>query len=161
MGTLKWYARDPRAALIGMMELSLAERGAYTTVLDLIYINDGALPDNAEMIAGYLRVSLKAWNKIRNRLILGGKLYVHAGCLRNERADLEVERALKRIRSAANAGLASADSRTQPIDPARGRGNDRSTAVQRPLVGRVDTPTTTNTNLSFLGSGLRKGKDDQ
>ena len=51
MGSIKWYKRDPRAALIGMMEMSLAERGAYTTVLDLIYVYDGALPDNAEMIA--------------------------------------------------------------------------------------------------------------
>jgi hypothetical protein len=69
MGALKWYKRDPRAALIGMMELSLAERGAYTTVLDLIYVYDGALPDSPEMITGYLRVSPVAWGRIRTRLI--------------------------------------------------------------------------------------------
>ena len=145
MGQLRWYKRDPRAALIGMMEMSLAERGAYTTVLDLIYIYDGALPDNPEMIARYLRVSLKAWASIRGRLISAGKLYVHGGCLHNERADFEVEKALKRIKNAATAGLASADSRTQPIDNAKGGPNARSTGVQRALVENVNTPTTTPT----------------
>ena len=37
MGTLKWYKRDPDAALSGMFELTLEERGAYNTILDLIY----------------------------------------------------------------------------------------------------------------------------
>ena len=46
MGTLKWYARDPRAALTGMMELTLEERGAYNTILDLIYCHDGEVVDD-------------------------------------------------------------------------------------------------------------------
>jgi hypothetical protein len=162
MGALKWYKRDPRAALIGMMELSLAERGAYTTVLDLIYVYDGALPDSPEMITGYLRVSPVAWGRIRTRLISAGKLYVHGGCLRNERADFEVEKALKRISSAAKAGLASADQRTQPFD-STGRGtNGRSTTVQRPLVGHVDTPTPTPTkNLLSYSAGRKFRGDDR
>ena len=41
MGHLKWYKRDPRAALTGMMQLTLEERGAYNTILDLIYVHDG------------------------------------------------------------------------------------------------------------------------
>ena len=32
MGVLRWYKRDPRAALSGMMELTLEERGAYNTI---------------------------------------------------------------------------------------------------------------------------------
>ena len=35
MGELKWYKRDPRAALVGMSCLTLEERGAHNTILDL------------------------------------------------------------------------------------------------------------------------------
>ena len=41
MGTLKWYKRDPRAALAGMMKLTLEECGAYNKILDLIYLRGG------------------------------------------------------------------------------------------------------------------------
>jgi hypothetical protein len=78
MGSLKWYKRDPRAALTGMMGLTLEERGAYTTVLDLIYCHDGELIDNPREICNWLNCNIRTW------------LYVHAGCLRNERADHEV-----------------------------------------------------------------------
>jgi len=36
----RWYKRDPNAALEGMAVLTLEERGAYNTVLDLIYTHD-------------------------------------------------------------------------------------------------------------------------
>ena len=42
MGVVKWYKRDPNAALTGMASLTLEERGAYNTILDLIYAHDGA-----------------------------------------------------------------------------------------------------------------------
>jgi uncharacterized protein YdaU (DUF1376 family) len=90
MGSLKWYKRDPRAALTGMMGLTLEERGAYTTVLDLIYCHDGELIDNPREICNWLNCNIRTWKRIRARLMDLGKLYVHAGCLRNERADHEV-----------------------------------------------------------------------
>lgn len=104
MGILKWYKRDPRAALAGMASLNLAERGAYNTVLDLIYINDGKLPDNGKEIAHWLRIDVRRWLRIRKRLIEKGKLYPYAGELHNERADIEVQETLKRIAQAAEAG---------------------------------------------------------
>lgn len=93
MGTLKWYARDPRAALTGMMELTLEERGAYTTILDLIYAHDGELEDNNAVLP-WLRVKAQTWRRLRAQLLSKGKLYVRDGCLRNERADEEVRKAL-------------------------------------------------------------------
>ena len=90
MGTLKWYKRDPRAALTGMMGLTLEERGAYNTILDLIYCHDGALVDDAREICNWLNCNVRTWKRIRARLMDLGKLYVHGGCLRNERADNEV-----------------------------------------------------------------------
>ena len=42
----RWYKRDPNAALEGMAVLTLEERGAYNTVLDLIYTHDGSVDDD-------------------------------------------------------------------------------------------------------------------
>jgi hypothetical protein len=96
MGTLKWYKRDPRAALTGMMGLTLEERGAYNTILDLIYAHDGKLLDDPETILPWLNCDPRTWKRLRSRLIGCGKLYIHAGHLHNDRADDEVLQALRR-----------------------------------------------------------------
>jgi hypothetical protein len=82
MGVVKWYKRDPNAALTGMASLTLEERGAYNTILDLIYAHDGAIDDDHKFIAGGLRVDLRVWKRIRQRLIEGGKLYINGSTLR-------------------------------------------------------------------------------
>ena len=99
MGILKWYKRDPRAALTGMMGLTLEERGAFNTILDLIYCHDGNLVDDPKLIATWLGVDQRVWKRIRFTLIECGKLYIHAGCLHNQRADAEVHEALHRVSS--------------------------------------------------------------
>jgi uncharacterized protein YdaU (DUF1376 family) len=90
MGTLKWYARDPARALAGMMKMTLAEAGAYSKVLDLIYLREGNLLDDPHEICRWLNCKPRIWKKIRAKLIDMEKLYVHAGCLHNERADEEI-----------------------------------------------------------------------
>ena len=136
MGTLKWYQRDPRAALTGMMGLSLEERGAYNTVLDLIYCHDGAVDDDARFIAGWLNVDVRIWKRLRERLLSSGKLYLYRGQLRNERADIEIDRALHRVASASHAGLTSAIN--------RGYGSRKINGMQPTSVERtLEQPTTT------------------
>lgn len=111
MGSIKWYKRDPDAALQGMFELSLEERGAYNTVLDLIYAKANKLPDDDRFVAGWMRVDVRVWRRIKLRLIALRKLRVDAGFLRNGRADVEVDRAILRGLSASDAGRASAAKR--------------------------------------------------
>lgn len=111
MAQIKWYKRDPSEALNGMMELTLEERGAYNTVLDLIYSRDGNLPDDDRFVAGWLRVDLRVWRRIKATLIERGKLYVEAGILRNKRADEVILTALSRVASTREAGKASARSK--------------------------------------------------
>ncbi len=130
MGDLKWHKRDHRAALTGMMELTLEERGAYNTILDLIYCHDGALLDDERFIAGWLRVDVRRWRRIRNTLLAAGKLYQCGPNLRNERADREVDAAQHRVRSAADAGRVSAAKRLGVFNHINGLG---STVVQRPF----------------------------
>jgi uncharacterized protein YdaU (DUF1376 family) len=103
MGVIKWYKRGPNAALTGMASLTLEERGAYNTVLDLIYAHGGAIDDDSKFIAGWLRVDVRVWRRIRHRLVEGGKLYTNGPTLRNARADHEIDAAQHRYLSAAEA----------------------------------------------------------
>jgi uncharacterized protein YdaU (DUF1376 family) len=115
VGELRWYKRDPKAVLMGVADLTLEERGAYLTVLELIYSKEGSVEDDDRLLAGWLRVDVRIWRRIRARLIERGKLYVNGPNLRNERADREVVAVLERIRNAAQAGLRSAEKRSADI----------------------------------------------
>ena len=103
MGLIKWYKRDPHAALEGMMGLTLEERGAYNTVLDLMYAHDGRLPNNDREIASWLRVDIRRWRRIRKRLIEKEKLYIYASELHNRKVDEVCENALRRVALASEA----------------------------------------------------------
>jgi len=107
MGTLHWYKRYPNDALNGMAMLTLEECGAYNRVLDLLYIHDGALRDDETELARMVHCDVRVWRRIRRRLMDLGKLYIHAGCLRNPRADNEVHLAMKLVASSRQAGLSS------------------------------------------------------
>lgn len=107
MGRIRWYKRDPNAALAGFAVLTLEERGAYETVLDLIYAHDGDLNDDEHFLAGWMRSDVRVWRRLRKRLVDLGKIYIHAGKIRNERADREIDDALHRVASAATAGKES------------------------------------------------------
>lgn len=143
MGQIKWYKRDPSAALNGMMELSLEERGAYNTVLDLIYSRDGNLHDDDRFIAGWLRVDVRIWKRIKSTLIDRKKLYVDGDFLRNERADAEVLSALSRVGSARDAGLASARSKASKSNV---KSRKNRTLAPTDVGTSVSTPVSTNYN---------------
>jgi hypothetical protein len=89
MGSLKWYKRDPRAALLGMQGMTNEEVGAYNRILDLIYCHDGALVEDHRYICHALKCNVRTWRRLRTRLLELGKIYMHAGTIRNERADHE------------------------------------------------------------------------
>lgn len=113
MGELRWYKRDPNAALTGMACLTLEERGAYNTILDLLYARDGHLPDDETEISRLMHCDRRIWRRIRRRLMDLGKLYIHGGNLHNTRADDEINYALTRIAKTKIAGLKGAETRRQ------------------------------------------------
>jgi uncharacterized protein YdaU (DUF1376 family) len=146
MGKLRWYKRDPNAALAGMMELTLEERGAYNTVLDLLYARDGDLDDEPHFIAGWLRCDLRVWKRIRQRLIDTKKLYILDGKIRNRRADDEVLSALHRVASAEEAGRISGTSRRHKSSAAANENNGLGrTAVPTERERNPELTTTTST----------------
>jgi uncharacterized protein YdaU (DUF1376 family) len=102
---MRWYKRDPDAALNGMAVLTLEERGAYNTVLDLIYSHDGNLHDDERTLARWIGCDIRVWRRVRRRLLDLGKLYVHGGNLHNGRADEELYAALQRLSGAATSAV--------------------------------------------------------
>lgn len=155
MGKLRWYKRDPVAALEGMSNLTLEECGAYNKVLDLIYARDGAVDDDDRFIAGWLRCDVRVWRRIRARLIDLKKLYVDAGSLRNSRADREVDRGLSMVASASEAGKASA--RKREADKSKDK-NLAETPVAS-TASTNSTPTTTASSSSLRSDESRARKN--
>ncbi|MFC7378251.1 DUF1376 domain-containing protein [Brevundimonas sp. GCM10030266] len=93
--SLPYYKRFPRDFLEGTIGLSFETKGAYAIVLDLIYMRDGRLPDDARYIAGQLGCSVRKWTAIRAELIAAGKLAAEDGIISNFRADYLTEETRK------------------------------------------------------------------
>jgi len=89
--SLPYYKRYPRDFIEGTIGMPLELKGAYALVLDLIYMQDGKLPDDARYISGLLGCSVRAWNGIRSSLLERGKIYVNGEFISNYRADKERE----------------------------------------------------------------------
>lgn len=102
--TLPWYRRFPDNFIAGTVGLTLEEKGAYSLVLDLMYVRGGPVPDEPRYIAGVCNCSVRKWNAIRARLIDLGKISVVDGYLTNHRAEEEIEIAGKISREAAENG---------------------------------------------------------
>lgn len=110
MSDTPWHKRYHSDALTGYMELSLEERGAYTTFLDMMYDRGEPLKDNERLLAGYLGVSLRKYRTIRESLIEKGKIYVtDDDKISNRRFDKERENVLKTSRKRAENGKLGAE----------------------------------------------------
>jgi uncharacterized protein YdaU (DUF1376 family) len=97
MGKLKWYKRWTDAALVGMSDLSLEERGAYNTILDLIYNLANRLYNDDREIAEYMHCDMRTWKTIKPKLIAKGKLYISKdNRICNGRADIETGKTLRK-----------------------------------------------------------------
>lgn len=102
--TRPWYRRFPDNFIAGTAGLTLEEKGAYSLVLDLIYVRGGPIPDEPRYIAGVCNCSVRKWTAIRARLIELGKITVIDGHLMNARAEKELENAAKDARELAENG---------------------------------------------------------
>lgn len=75
--------------------MSFEAKGAYAIVLDLIYMQGGALPDDARYISGLLNVSIRKWKSLRSELVADGKIQASGEFLTNYRAVSEIETLMK------------------------------------------------------------------
>ena len=100
-----WHKRYHSDALNGYMALSLEERGAYTTLLDMLYDRGEPILDNDRLIAGYMGVSVRKARAMVESLIGKGKIIrTGGGHLTNARFEKERENELKTSRKHAENG---------------------------------------------------------
>ena len=114
-----------------MLSLTLEQRGAYNTCLDLIYDRAGPIPDDARWLAGWMGVSVRRWAVIREALIESGKLYAlnvnSVDCLMNPRAACEIENQLKLSRKLSESG-AKGGRNSRETKPEANENNDKGEA---------------------------------
>jgi uncharacterized protein YdaU (DUF1376 family) len=85
---MDWYPRNPRKFDMGTLGWTLAERGAYSCLVDAYYENEGPLPADEGAIAATLRVDLETWRVIAGKVL--GKFEVRDGLLYHEVCDKEL-----------------------------------------------------------------------
>lgn len=95
MNGLPYYKAYPRDFLEGTIGMPFEVKAAYRLLLDLIYMQDGRLTDDARYISGHLGVTVRKWNIIRSELIERGKIQIISGFIANYRADKELETSRK------------------------------------------------------------------
>ena len=108
MSALEWYPRNSAKALEGMRRLTLEQRGAYNTLLDLIYSRGAPVPDDDRWLAGNMNVSVRKWLIIRAELLAAGRIVAredrHGPVLSDEMAEIEIEKQTSRRRVNAESG---------------------------------------------------------
>lgn len=105
MSDLPFYRRYPSDFIAGCVSLTLEQRGAYNTFVDLLYDRGEPLIDNERLLAGYLNVSVRKYRLVRDALLEMGKLHRTAdGRLSNKRFEKEIEHARKTQKKLAENG---------------------------------------------------------
>lgn len=148
--TRPWYRRFPDNFIAGTAGLTLEEKGAYSLVLDLIYVRGGPIPDEPRYIAGVCNCSVRKWTAIRARLIELGKITVIDGHLMNARAEKELENAAKDARELAENGAKGGNKTAENRRAIKKNNNLGAAPVQHARA----------TQLQYQDSVLEKAKSD-
>lgn len=86
-----YYRRNADKALGGMLGLTLEERGAYNTILDLIYSRRNRLFNDDDDLRKWLACDVRVWKRIKASLIAKEKIYIDGEFIRNKTADDELK----------------------------------------------------------------------
>ena len=103
--TMPYHRRYQGDALQGYRKLTLEQRGAYTTILDLIYDEGGPIEFNERWLAGELNCSLRKVKALLEELLELRKIYITRDRkISNHRAEVEIGNALNISRKRAENG---------------------------------------------------------
>lgn len=136
-----WYKRYARDFHEGTRELTLEERGAYSDIIDLIFMAGGPIKDDDGRISHKLCIHINKWRSLRKRLIAKGKLFTTPQGIHNARAQEELAaREAMRVRLGRGGTPEGGD---EPdlfgnINDFNGRGATRSTSSDRSESKRED-----------------------
>jgi len=152
MSARPYHKRYHSDALAGFMSLTLEERGAYQTLLDLIYDRGGPIPDNERLLAGYMGVSIRKWRVLLEDLIAKRKiLRTQAGELTNLRAQREIENDAKTSRKLAENGSKGGRNRAENRKNAN-ENNESDQARLKPGSSLTNTRVREDPNGSSTGA---------
>ncbi|ASV44771.2 hypothetical protein PP899_gp11 [Agrobacterium phage Atu_ph08] len=128
--TMPYHRRYHGDALQGYRKLTLEQRGAYTTILDLIYDEGGPIDNNERWLAGAWNCSLRKARALLAELIELRKIYItRDGKISNHRAEQEIGNALKISRKRAENGSKRKDNSSEKSEKI----NKNSDAVKQLL----------------------------
>lgn len=88
---MKWYKHDPSAALAGMIGLTVEERGAYYTLIDLQYARAPHNHVTDELVIKALAVRPQVWRRLKAALVAKGKVREIDGKLIANRVETQVK----------------------------------------------------------------------
>ncbi|KQV27865.1 hypothetical protein ASC97_05740 [Rhizobium sp. Root1203] len=103
---MPYHRRYHGDALQGYTKLDLEQRGAYTTILDLIYDAGGPIDNNERWLSGQLNCSLRKVRALLSDLLTMRKIFINSqGQISNHRCETEIENALKISRKRAESAM--------------------------------------------------------
>ena len=107
-GSLPYHKRWHSDMIAEVINLDLRERGALFTLVDLMYIHGGSVPDEDDFMRRYLGCNAKGWHTLRDRLLHLQKIYRDGNrLLRSPLVDKELK-SIRKMRDAnAMAGMIS------------------------------------------------------
>lgn len=101
--SMPYHRRYHQDALQGYRKLDLEQRGAYSTILDLIYDEGGPIDHNERWLAGELNCTVGKARKLISQLIELRKIYLTSnGKISNHRCEQEIENSIKISKKCAN-----------------------------------------------------------
>lgn len=139
---MKFYKRDPDRALSGMAELSLKQRGAYNSLLDLLYSRDGDVPDDDQRVARMMTCHWREWKAVKEELMALGKVWSEGGRLHAKRVQETIKEAAR----------FSQDQSTRASSGWEKRKKDNENSDGEMPSGNASTPTATPTAIDRGGA---------
>jgi Protein of unknown function (DUF1376) len=72
---MKWYKHDPHRFLEGVAELTMEERGAYITIIDLLYARAPLSNVTDKLILAAVKIDPRTWRRLKASLMAKGKIH--------------------------------------------------------------------------------------
>ena len=141
-GSLPYHKRWHSDMIAEVINLDLRERGALFTLIDLMYIHGGSVPDEDDFMRRYLGCNAKGWHTLRDRLLHLQKIYRDGNSLlRSPLVDKELK-SIRKMRDAnAMAGMISQAKQQMTSKVVRESQKVSNFATAKPLINKETAPT--------------------
>lgn len=137
--------------LADTMHLSTEQHGAYLLLLIHAWMNDGALPIDADKLRRISRMDRDAWSAQKDDVL--AFFHEQDGMLRQKRLDIELARAKENVQQRSAAGKASAAKRAAQREGQRS-GNEEPTTYATTVDSDVATGAPTNDQRDGQQTGI-------